>query len=63
MITLQAYNIRTGAQYFANTLESNNGNVLLTLGNYNGWPAGMTHVSAHLVSLSRINSRRCISVM
>lgn len=45
IIDLQAYNIRTGTHYFAKTLKSNNGNVLLTLGNYNGWPAGMTYVS------------------
>lgn len=41
-----AYNIRTGAHYFANTLKNNNGNVLLTLGNYNGWPEGMTYGQA-----------------
>jgi hypothetical protein len=36
----------TGAQYFADTLASNNGNVLVTIGQYNGWRVGMTQVSA-----------------
>ncbi|KZT07194.1 glycoside hydrolase family 23 protein [Laetiporus sulphureus 93-53] len=42
----KAYNIRTGAHYFSSTLQNNGGNLLLTLGNYNGWPAGMTYGQA-----------------
>ncbi|KAF9818297.1 hypothetical protein IEO21_02925 [Rhodonia placenta] len=37
------YNIKTGTKYFSTVLKNNNGNILLTLGNYNGWPAGMTY--------------------
>lgn len=40
------YNIKTGTKYFSTVLKNNNGNVLLTLGNYNGWPAGMTYGQA-----------------
>ncbi|KAI0923552.1 hypothetical protein AcV5_009058 [Taiwanofungus camphoratus] len=36
------YNIRTGTEFFSTTLKNNDGNLLLTLGNYNGWPEGMT---------------------
>ena len=46
MFYLQDYNIRTGAKYSAQTLASNNGNVLQTIGQYNGWPLGMTIASA-----------------
>lgn len=41
---LKNYNIMTGAKFFADTLASNNNNVLQTIGNYNGWPWGMTYV-------------------
>jgi len=40
------YNIKTGAKFFSDTLAANNGNVLLTVGNYNGWSAGMTEAQA-----------------
>ncbi|TBU56376.1 lysozyme-like protein [Dichomitus squalens] len=40
------FNIRTGVAFFAQTLSDNGGNLLLTLGNYNGWPKGMTVASA-----------------
>ncbi|KAG2015757.1 hypothetical protein CC2G_008997 [Coprinopsis cinerea AmutBmut pab1-1] len=36
------FNIRTGARYFAQTLAANNGDVLISLGQYNGWNRGMT---------------------
>ena len=35
----------TAAQYFSQSLASNNGNVLLTIGMYNGWHQGLTIVS------------------
>ena len=41
------FNIRTGTKFFADTLNGNGGNLLLTLGNYNGWPKRMTIVSNH----------------
>ncbi|THG96923.1 hypothetical protein EW145_g7694 [Phellinidium pouzarii] len=40
------YNISTGASYFASSLSSNNGNVLLTIGEYNGWGKGLTFGAA-----------------
>ncbi|TFK23909.1 hypothetical protein FA15DRAFT_669996 [Coprinopsis marcescibilis] len=36
------FNIRAGARYFAERLAAHNGNVLLALGQYNGWFPGMT---------------------
>lgn len=41
----QDYNIKTGAAYFASVLEQNCGDILLTIGEYNGWKHGMTYVS------------------
>ncbi|KAH9945736.1 lysozyme-like protein [Amylocystis lapponica] len=38
------FNVRTGVEYFSTTLKNNGGSLLLTIGNYNGWPAGMTYV-------------------
>jgi len=43
------YNIKTGAYYFKNRLDENNGNVLLALGQYNGWYAGLTVAKATAV--------------
>ncbi|KAI0051923.1 glycoside hydrolase family 23 protein, partial [Auriscalpium vulgare] len=40
------YNIRTGAKYFADTLNSFNGDVLSAVGTYNGWFHGMTYADA-----------------
>ncbi|KAF9516685.1 glycoside hydrolase family 23 protein [Hydnum rufescens UP504] len=40
------FNIRTGLAYFKSTLDSNGGNVLLTMGQYNGWDVGMTIAKA-----------------
>lgn len=36
------FNIRTGANFFADTLKGNSGNLLLSIGQYNGWFRGMT---------------------
>jgi len=36
------YNIKTGAYYFKSRLDANNGNILLALGEYNGWYSGLT---------------------
>ncbi|KAL5507529.1 hypothetical protein ACEPAH_6985 [Sanghuangporus vaninii] len=40
------FNIRTGAKYIADTLAANNGDVLLTIGQYNGWTRGLTYDQA-----------------
>jgi hypothetical protein len=36
------FNIHTAAKYFADTLKNNNGDVLLSVGAYNGWYRGLT---------------------
>lgn len=38
------FNIRTGAKYFADNLKANNGDLLKSIGSYNGWIQGMTYV-------------------
>ncbi|RDB25477.1 Membrane-bound lytic murein transglycosylase F [Hypsizygus marmoreus] len=40
------FNIRTGARYFADTLNNNGGNLLLSIGSYNGWFEGLTYGKA-----------------
>ncbi|KAF9482125.1 glycoside hydrolase family 23 protein [Pholiota conissans] len=40
------FNIRTAAKYFKGTLDDNNGNVLLSVGTYNGWVKGLTKARA-----------------
>lgn len=40
----QDYNIRTGTKFFADTLARNNGSVILSIGEYNGWYWGLTYV-------------------
>lgn len=40
----QDFNIRTGAKFFADTLNRNNGDLLKSLGAYNGWFPSMTAV-------------------
>ncbi|KAJ7079117.1 lysozyme-like protein [Mycena belliarum] len=40
------FNIKTGAKYFAETLSNNNGNLLLSIGMYNGWYKGLTVAKA-----------------
>ncbi|KAJ7583936.1 glycoside hydrolase family 23 protein [Mycena floridula] len=40
------FNIGAGASYFKGVLDSNKGDLLRSLGNYNGWSVGMTHAKA-----------------
>ncbi|KAJ7072105.1 lysozyme-like protein [Mycena amicta] len=40
------FNIDTGARYFADTLNGNGGDLLLSLGEYNGWYKGLTVAKA-----------------
>lgn len=40
----QDFNIKTGSEYFVSVLEEDGGDILLTVGRYNGWKNGMTHV-------------------
>ncbi|KAF8628914.1 hypothetical protein AX15_003692 [Amanita polypyramis BW_CC] len=40
------FNIRTAAKFFSGLLKANGGNVLLSIGSYNGWFRGMTHAQA-----------------
>lgn len=40
------FNIREGASFFAQTLKDNDGNVLSTIGQYNGWKPDMTIAEA-----------------
>lgn len=40
------YNIKTGARFFAQTLEDNGGSLLLAIGEYNGWYKGLTVAKA-----------------
>jgi hypothetical protein len=44
IIVTQDYNIKTGAEFFANILAANNGDVFKTVGTYNGWHPSMTYV-------------------
>ena len=44
----QDFNIQSGAAYFSATLEKNRGDLLLSIGQYNGWSTGMTIVSTAL---------------
>ena len=41
---MQDFNIRTAARYFAGVLGQNGGNVLQSIGTYNGWTPGLTVV-------------------
>jgi soluble lytic murein transglycosylase-like protein len=45
------FNIGVGAKFFANTLKNNNGNVIQSIGQYNGWFVGMTIVCISLLVL------------
>jgi hypothetical protein len=38
------FNMRTAMKYFADTLDANGGDTLLSIGMYNGWHKGMTYV-------------------
>ncbi|KAF9469901.1 lysozyme-like domain-containing protein [Collybia nuda] len=40
------FNIRTGAKFFADTLKNNGGDLLLSIGSYNGWRKGLTYGQA-----------------
>ncbi|KZT43622.1 lysozyme-like protein [Sistotremastrum suecicum HHB10207 ss-3] len=40
------YNVQTGASFVSDLLSSNNGNLVLSVGKYNGWDSGMTIASA-----------------
>ncbi|KAF8904493.1 lysozyme-like domain-containing protein [Gymnopilus junonius] len=51
------FNIATAAKYFANSLAGNNGNVLLTVGEYNGWYLGLTEAKAFAAAFT--NCCRC----
>ncbi|KAJ7871979.1 glycoside hydrolase family 23 protein [Mycena olivaceomarginata] len=52
------YNIRTAAAYFSDTLNGNQGDVLLSVGTYNGWYKGLTEVRSLSVQLGiRCNDR------
>lgn len=46
------FNIRAGAKYFAETLKNNHGDLLKSIGMYNGWHTGMTYVRLYLPFLS-----------
>ncbi|KAI0302523.1 lysozyme-like domain-containing protein [Russula brevipes] len=40
------FNIRTAAAFFNEMLHANGGDIILTVGRYNGWAAGMTYGAA-----------------
>ncbi|GAA6012746.1 hypothetical protein JCM8202_003432 [Rhodotorula sphaerocarpa] len=40
------FNIKTGAEYFAKVLKEHEGSLLLAMGTYNGWCAGLTYAKA-----------------
>lgn len=40
------YNVKTGAKYLKDQLDTYNGNVLLAMGAYNGWYKGLTVAKA-----------------
>jgi len=40
------FNIGTAAKYFAQTLAADGGNLLLSVGRYNGWHGNLTHAEA-----------------
>ncbi|BGP31348.1 hypothetical protein JCM10296v2_003112 [Rhodotorula toruloides] len=43
------YNVKTAAAYFARVLTEHNGSLLLALGTYNGWYAGLTYTKANAI--------------
>ncbi|KAF8348344.1 glycoside hydrolase family 23 protein [Amanita rubescens] len=47
------YNIGTAAKFFHGLLASNNGNVLVCIGSYNGWFEGMTYNDATAAAKSK----------
>ncbi|KAJ7805653.1 hypothetical protein B0H14DRAFT_2248440, partial [Mycena olivaceomarginata] len=53
------FNIRAAAEYFSDTLDGNNGDLLLSVGTYNGWYKGLTEVSSSAVGFCiRYNDRQ-----
>jgi len=62
-IVLQDYNIGTAAKYFADLLDQNCGDVIATIGGYNGWKLGMTQVGdeslTESIHLTRFGLGRC----
>jgi len=40
------FNVKTGAEYFASQLKAFKGDVMLAIGQYNGWEKGMSYASA-----------------
>lgn len=40
------YNVKTGTKYLKDRLDANDGNILLALGQYNGWYKGLTVAKA-----------------
>ncbi|KAF8160827.1 glycoside hydrolase family 23 protein [Crassisporium funariophilum] len=46
------FNIRTGAKFFADTLARNNGDLFLSVGQYNGWHRGLTKWKAFAAASS-----------
>lgn len=51
ILFMQDFNLRTAAAYFSDTLNGNQGDVLLSVGTYNGWYKGLTEVSSPAVQL------------
>jgi hypothetical protein len=46
------FNIATATKFFANTLSGNGGNILLSVGTYNGWRKGLTKWAAFAAATS-----------
>ncbi|KAG5638876.1 hypothetical protein H0H81_009179 [Sphagnurus paluster] len=51
------FNIRTGAKFFADTLNNNGGDLLVSIGQYNGWYKGLTYSKA--TAAAKSNCCRC----
>ncbi len=49
----QDFNIHTATKYFKGTLDSNGGDVLLSVGTYNGFRRGLTIVSLAIFRISK----------
>jgi soluble lytic murein transglycosylase-like protein len=43
------FNIRTGSKYFTDSLKANGGDLLKSIGSYNGWQVDMTFVCTFLI--------------
>ncbi|KAI0823717.1 lysozyme-like protein [Trametes gibbosa] len=53
------FNIFAGTNFLSQTLSGNGGNLLLTIGQYNGWPRGMTYGSA--TAAAKTSCCRCMN--